>query len=233
MGRGLLLCFALFCLGLISGCSKSELFSWRQTLTVVVNTPTGTKSGSADQLVRARFYLRSPLATTTEVEHQVLGDPLILDLGAGKILFAVQTRYLVERVFGDNLNRYEIYKAFVGDPPLQPRVIDFSNRSITENLHLFHFENPSDPSTIVRVDPSDFAASFGPGFTLQEARMSVAGFEPPDWPKKIGGFFKPLTGQILTVLPWLNTHSEALTLERHGRSDLRLSPLDLIRGVIR
>lgn len=224
----ILLCFVSS--SLLLGCEKSTPFEWRQTLWITVETPSGPVTASADQLVAAKFYSRPPLGTSTQVTRNHRGDPVFLDLGGGDVLFAVQTAYLGEMLFLDIGSRFQQFKAFTADPPLDPRPVDLSVDRVARQLHFFRFADLADPSSVEWVDPDDLAASFGPGFALTSIEFSIVAAEISP---AIGRVPEALSGEIDVLLPWLSDHAGALRLTRPGQSDLMISPLGLRAGIER
>jgi hypothetical protein len=61
---------------------------------------------------------------------------------------------------------------------------------------LVRFKNPSDPRSVERVDPTNLAASFGPGARILQATLAIAD--------------EPVTTNLETQLAWLQKGNEAL-----------------------
>ena len=63
-----------------------ETHSWRQKLTLVVETPEGEVTGSSVTEVRVRFYGR---AIGNEVEYDLTGEAAVVEVLPGRYLFAL------------------------------------------------------------------------------------------------------------------------------------------------
>ena len=213
---------------LLLGACKPIKFDWKQSLAIWVDTPSGTMTAVADQFIAAKYYTRPVFATTTTLEMEHRGDPVILDLGGGNILFVIQSKYAALSVYRDMGSRRQIFEALTATPPTQPRIIDHTDPNATRAFHFFRFKDLADPSSIERVDPNDLAASFGPGFTLTKILFSARADITPD----IGRAPEVLTGQVDKILPWLAAHQTYLKLPRPGKPGLGFYPDDLRSGLI-
>lgn len=222
----MLLC-AMGLLFLLGACNRPHKYDWKQTVTITVETPSGTKTASADQYISAKLYDRPMFATTTTLEREHRGDPVILDLGAGNVLFAVQSLSFVISQFSDKDGWRQPYEAATSSPPMEPREVDVPR--LPQSIHFFRFKDLADPSSIERVNPNDLAASFGAGFALTEVVVSAraAKIEPA-----IGRAPELLTGQIDDVLPWLAEYPFRMKLPLPEWPTFGITPLNLRSGLI-
>ena len=85
---------------------------------------------------------------------------------------------------------------------------------LTELPMLVRFKNLSDPRSVERVDPTNLAASFGPGARILQATLAITD--------------EPVTTNLETQLVWLQKGNEAL-LNSQLRSGTGLAG-NLIRG---
>jgi hypothetical protein len=179
--------FLTLALGLIALTGCSDEHEWHEKLTLVVQTPAGEVTGSAVIKVVAAFN-NIPLGN--EVAFGVLGEATVVEVAPGRYLFALLG---AGQLFSDaasdrfqGMSReewlYEIPKQTEG-VSLMP---DYLPRLVT-------FADISDPASVMLVDPSDLAATFGPGVVLTGARLEITD--------------EPVTdGHIEAVLGWLCEH---------------------------
>ena len=174
-------------------------YSWGQKTTVVVETPTGTKTGSGVVEVRWRdgpdLFPDAPHLTS-----RTSGEAVVVDLGSGRYLFALITGAdrLALRVFGEKplptstnalIGSVKMARAQMGKGAitLQPG----------EYPLLVTFGDIADPASVRRVDPNNLSGVFGPGFTLKSITLEITD--------------EPVTeGKVEQVLGWL----EAVGRER-------------------
>jgi hypothetical protein len=223
------LVFVVLAILLLMGGCRGHQFDWKQTLAITVETPSGSRTAAADQFIAAKYYNRPVFASTTTLEWEHRGDPVILDLGGGNVLFVIQSSLTALRVYQDLGSHLQVFQALTGNVPVEPRVMDHTDSSAMSALHLFRFKDLTDPSSIERVDPNDLGASFGPGVALTEITFSVrsAEIEPP-----IGRAPEFLSGRADAVLPWLAAHQTYLRLPRAGKPGLGFFPDDLRSGIV-
>ena len=150
-------------------------YSWRQKLTVVVETPEGVKTGSSVVAVEWRdgpdLFPDAPHVTSS-----MRGEATVVNLGGGRTLFAL---------IGGSERR--ALRAFSGEPlppdtdSLMPivRLVAATEGPPPVDLQPGHyplmvtFDDIADPKTVRRVDPDDLAASFGPGTRLTSVTLEI------------------------------------------------------------
>lgn len=76
-----------------------------------------------------------------------------------------------------------------------PREVEGIGREMVDNYpYLVTFKDIADPTSVVRVDPDDLAASFGAGYRLKAITVQVTD--------------EPVTVGIVKKLGWLGKHPE-------------------------
>ena len=165
---------------ILAGCDMLGFrdWSWRQKLTVTVETPDGPRSGSA--VSAARFQMTPKwwgVGDSAGASNSSLsGEAVVVDLGEGRYLFALLKGY----------NEFTGRLAFF---PLPQRPLNKEQdaavydqlealRATTElprELYplLVTFADINDPASVARVDPDDLAASFGPGYARSSITLAI------------------------------------------------------------
>ncbi|MCW2319207.1 hypothetical protein M2322_004776 [Rhodoblastus acidophilus] len=167
----------------LAGCGESR-FSYRYRLTLEVETPEGVKSGSGVLEVNA-FDTKNAFPKLAERRSGALvkGEAIAVDLGSRGILFVLLTspRSLEAAAFlpafaatraGIIRQRYDydLYTDLARDLAKIKTPIDVSPGEIPL---LVRFRDINDPATVERVDPANFAASFGPSVKLVRATIEI------------------------------------------------------------
>jgi len=143
-------------------------------MTVVVATPHGEVSGSS--VVQVNWYKHAfPPLSGGWGHHTVKGEAVVVDLGEGQLLFALLSYYsgnpgytwgvafdLFGRGYDDKL---AAVRAANGRGPV----------ALPLNLYpmFVRFRDLDDRKTVERVDPSDLAVSFGPGYRLVRVTLEI------------------------------------------------------------
>lgn len=177
-----ILAAGLMVLGL-SGCA--EQWSWRQKLTVSVNTPDGLKVASSVQQGIIEKYGWWQQQWGYGGGTALKGEAVVLEVGPGKYLFAlIKGTPLAWDVFLGRKTPME-----VAGPRLESLR---ESRELTRDQYpvLVTFGDINDPASVKRVDPANLAASFGPGYALNAITMTITN--------------EPVTeGKMEGVLGWL------------------------------
>jgi hypothetical protein len=177
---------------------------WRYRLTLTVDTPEGSRSGSSVIQVNVDKSRR---------QFRVSGEAVMVDLGKrGSFLAILRSEQNV-----DNASAI-VPAAFPGPPPGTPDGIRYYSAlraevdipaSVMPMLVRFYVND--DPKTVARVDRANLAASFGPGVSLARARIEMVPVGV--WPLNILGISTPeaLTGIPVTrtlegKIPWLDRY---------------------------
>ncbi len=167
-----------------AGCQDKH--EWHQKLTVVVDTPTGEVSGSSVIAINATFG--DVPFSDKEVWCRIRGEATVAELAPGRYLFALlgddEERYyravrdqLKDMGRGEWLKRIPEMKGVV---TLKPRNFPL----------LVTFRDVDDSESVLKVDPNDLAATFGPGFKLDRITLEITD-EPVT------------THKVEQILPWL------------------------------
>ncbi len=164
---------ALFlCLLLTASCDK--VYTWHQKLTVTVQTPTGEVSGySVTEITKTHSDSWYVPPEARGVRSDVRGEAVVVEVAPGKYLFVLLdgVESLAYHTFtqfpytrGSEFNRWarsiERYRGSAEVPQdAYPMMVTFTD--IT------------DPASVMRVDPNDFATTFGEGFALTGVELEV------------------------------------------------------------
>jgi hypothetical protein len=142
---------------------------------------------------------------------RVRGEAVAVDVGGHGTLFALLTGPATPaRPTGEIFYPHDpesiLLEAFAAEKSRTGRSRDFLNviskfrggveLPLTRLPMLVRFKNPSDPRSVERVDPTNLAASFGPGARILQATLAIAD--------------EPVTTNLETQLAWLQKGNEAL-----------------------
>ena len=160
----------------LTGC---ERYSWRQKLTVTVETPAGEVSASSvSQVSWAKHWIRTD---GMGWDFDLTGEAVVVEVTPGRYLFALlkgagTTEYMGSVAAASIAGR----EGRVIDGALFDEVQGKRNRAagvITVPAYqypmLVTFGDITDPASVTLVDPDDLAASFGPGVRLQSVVLEV------------------------------------------------------------
>lgn len=172
---------------LLGGCLEAEAEDrapdYRYRLTVEVETPEGLKTGSS--VIEVRQSLMRPGSDPgagVGVSRKVRGEAVAVDLPGGQTLYALlRSENNVEwasRVYVLLAPKPEKNEPFVDqlDNVLELEGVQVLPRMWRANVlqgersaypQMVTFADEADPTSIVRVDPDDLAASFGQGVRLK------------------------------------------------------------------
>lgn len=177
-------------LGLLASCSDRD-DAMRYRLTVVVDTPSGTRSGSS--IVESDF--RNNGLTT--------GQAPIVDLGNGRYLFALLTDPFSQRTLYRIMLQALRYPE--SKPPLEnPQGHTFrqakrSKPKVTlrraDYPMLVTFRDIGNAKSVLEVDPDNLVANFGPGYKLERIAIEVVDQD------------EPITEGLEGLLKWLGPHA--------------------------
>jgi hypothetical protein len=200
----------------LAACSSEE--QWNQRLTVIVDSPAGEIRGSAvTQITKTDttggiFF--PPEAR--RVNSAVVGEAVAVEVTPGRWLFAL----LGGREDGKGEAASWVYPAFI--EPAEP---DQRKRSYARAMQIVRaqpldtpaplpltdlpmfvtFDDLTRPETVRLVDPSDLAASFGPGVTLRVVTLEVTDEAVTE-------------GHIDSLMNWLGPFPEPHLVPGDGRT---------------
>lgn len=224
----------------LAGCgSADELPDYRYRLTVEVETPEGLRTGSSVIEVSTSVASEYSIPTPGAVHFRARGEAVTVDLGNGQTLFAL-LRSAADADWAGNLmfrlapRSYKTgrdgflqrYNAMLRmrEPRVLPRY--FRNEGHLTNVPawpmLVTFGDLDDPTSVERVDPDDFAASFGEGVSLKPITVQMTD--------------DPVTTGIEERLGWLGDYYDKMldghrirTIEASNRLANNLSKIDFLK----
>ncbi|MGB5557120.1 MAG: hypothetical protein WBN04_03805 [Paracoccaceae bacterium] len=157
-----------------------DRFSWRQEMTVIVETPAGEVSGSSvTEIVWRKHQIR--FMDGMGWDYDVTGEAVVVEVTPGKYLFALlkgagTTEYMGSVAAASISGQ----RGRVIDRALFAEVAEKRGRAsgiITVPDYQYPlmvtFEDITDPTTVSRVDPTDLAASFKEGVDLKDVFLEV------------------------------------------------------------
>ncbi len=199
---------------LLSGGEEGK-WSWRQKLTIEVETPTGVAVGHS--VTAAKMFLTAPIAIIGfpgGAGSAVRGEAVVVEVARGKYLFV-----LLEGVVG--IGSYLIDDSGMTKMSTIGPLLEKANwKRVIPPKHypmLVTFTNINDPKSAKKVDPTDLAATFGAGFKLKSMTLTITD-EPVT------------TGRVEKVLRWLKALKGGYL---HGGSTSKGAPLRLHGGAFK
>ena len=217
-------CLTIACLGLLGFAAFRTLFSgqtvsWHQRLTVIVDTPAGEVRGSAVTEVTNVLTDGAWVVPQAQGVHTTIkGEATVVEVTPGHFLFALVSNAGVWAYEAFDLRHKglpEVKAKLTSQPPDSPVPLNLND--VESLMHasgspmLVTFTDITDPKTVQKVDPLDFAASFGPGVALKAITLEIT--------------HDPMTeGKVASILPWLfKIWPDRLNGERFGNVDPNVS----------
>jgi hypothetical protein len=160
----------------LTGC---ERYSWRQRITVTVETPAGEVSGASVSAVSWRKHW-IPF-DGMGWDYDMTGEAVVVEVTPGRYLFALltgagTTEYMGSVAAAAIAGR----EGRVIDGELFDEVRDRRDRAAGvialpayQYPMLVTFGDIADPASVALVDPANLAASFGPGVRLKSVVLEV------------------------------------------------------------
>ncbi len=165
---------------ILTGCGKNH-YPWTNKITVVVETPAGDMSGSSVISVIATGGGKRVAADGPNSSSKVTGEATVVDLGGGKILFALlksngngfsgNAQHIAEFAFctSQQMSPGEACFAHLRDLPLGT-----ATQLKPDNYPmLVTFTDINDPNSVKLVDPENLAATFGEGYALKSISVEI------------------------------------------------------------
>ncbi|MEP5937553.1 MAG: hypothetical protein ABJ239_04445 [Erythrobacter sp.] len=185
--------------GLLVACNpipKTDQFSYRMTLEI--DTPSGIRSSSAVRRVKKTEPYFDGFFGPTAPRWTAEGEAVAIDLPNGRPLFAVlagapynssQPHQTMARLF-DSRNamlgqEIDLWTSQGGDALL-------NNREVLRPMLVVLVE-PSDPASVVEIDPSGESDKLGHGVSIQKISVALTGEAP--------GF------TLVERYPWISSYS--------------------------
>ena len=180
----------------LGGCNMLQSETIRYRMTVEVETPQGLRSGSS---VIETSVRPSGRASAVAVNYSYRGEAVAVDLPSGQTLFALlqsangdldaATQFpiwaMADRIprpgeFKEKLHWLAQYAALrkLDGVGILPRTLPVGyyppvDKPPSAYPLLVHFRDIRDPKTVVRIDPTEVAASFGPGVKLRRITVQI------------------------------------------------------------
>ena len=184
----------------------STSYSWHQRLTVIVDTPLGQVRGAAVTAVQV-VQIVGVLTLAQGLHTYVNGEAAVVEVLPGRFLFALLTSEdtrpmgdagawaytafdLTDRIAQGSMSSFQVTKTLSDEPrdtpiPLPPQAMPL----------LVTFDDITDPTTVHLVDPSNLAATFGPGVSLAAVTLEITDADVTE-------------GRVEGVLGWLGPYPE-------------------------
>jgi hypothetical protein len=224
--RGLMALFAMAPAALLSGCGGANSIRYR--LTLEVETPEGTKTGSGviEHIARYNDGFFRGLGAGAGLAEGTRGEAVIVDLGARGLLLCLLTRdearygsadeLLLPKIFPFDKwgGSQEDYSTYLGRLESRKPVAD----APLERLPMLaRLRNPQDPATAERVDPTNLAATFGAGVRLirVKAQITDAPLAKPSIEDRLP-WVRTLHGSIANTLGLKREYTDALNQMNDG-----------------
>ena len=172
----------------LSGCGVFGGDSYRQKITVEVNTPAGLRTGHSVVETSAK-EISSWGGNGPGISFGLKGEAVAVDLGNGRTLFALlrgaegsqgDAAAYQARLIGDAIRGGGAASAAID---VQDQSVMQVRAQVDEGLRvelprgqypmLVMFGDLGDPTSVERVEPSNMAATFGPGVTLKRITVEV------------------------------------------------------------
>jgi hypothetical protein len=181
--RGLMALLAAAPAAFLSGCGSGPWFI-RYRLTLEVETPEGTKTGSGviEHAARWNDGITRGLGAGPGLAVATRGEAIITDLGERGLLLCLLTRDAARYPSSDELllsnifpfdkwgGSIEDYSTYLGRLEWRKPVAD----APLERLPMLaRLRDPQDPATAERVDPTNLAATFGTGVRLVRVTAQI------------------------------------------------------------
>jgi len=184
----------VLCLFALTACKPHE--TWRQKLTLVVETPSGEVSGSA--VVEVSGDMRMLLQIGNEIAYSVRGEATLVEVLPGRYLFALLGGS-EERFYAAARDRFAGMKREEWLPRIPDQTEPVSLLPDQVPM-LVTFDDVAKPETVREVNPDDLAATFGAGVEMKAVTLEITeepvtegrvegvlGWLRPLWPNRLDG----------------------------------------------
>jgi hypothetical protein len=171
-------------------------FHWFQKLTVIVDTPSGPKSGIAVIEVDAEFY-RKGTYIGNAAKVNISGEAGVIEVSPGKYLFVLLKGFNQSTAFSTLIPKSPpAEKSATAESARFAAMQTFETTITTTPLPLslypvfVTFRDIADPATLVVVDPRKLAGEFGTGVELGSVVLTVSPQEA-------------IADKVQRILPWI------------------------------
>lgn len=202
---------------LVWGVVSQGRYSWRQKLTMMVETPAGEVSGSSVSAVRWRKHWIQ--TDGMGWSYDLTGEAVVVEVAPGRFLFALlkgagTTEYMGSVAAASISGR----EGRVIDGALFDEVRDKRDRAAgviavpeVQYPMLVTFGDIADPASVKLVDPADLADSFGPGVRLKAVTLEVTDEAVTEGVvERVLGWVGKITGRLK---PTAKKYADELTVE--------------------
>lgn len=173
-------------------------YHWFQKLTVLVDTPSGPKSGIAVIEVKAEYYKKGTYIGNA-ARMNISGEAGVIEISPGRYLFVLLKGFNQSTAFSTLIPRsppaeksataesarfaaMQTFETAITTMPLPPSLYPV----------FATFRDIADPATLVVVDPQNLAREFGTGVQLASVALTVSPQET-------------VADKVQRILPWLES----------------------------
>lgn len=147
--------------------------SWRQKITVTVNTPHGEVKGSSVTSVLLQFAEDTWLAPGYAYQGGYSGEAVVVEVAEGKYLFAL----LDERLKTLAIKLFVSPQAAASPKKKDANAVESLRSSavlpVGDYPLLVMFTNINDPKSVQEVKPGKLADRFGAGYSLKSITLEI------------------------------------------------------------
>ncbi|MGB3139826.1 MAG: hypothetical protein WBB16_03420 [Aestuariivirga sp.] len=166
-------------------------YSWRQKLTIEVETPAGPVTGSA--VTAVRFFDDNIMVDGAQIKTRFKGEAVTLDLGRDRYLFALLSHFKAPEYIAWLAPKILWERDGVGGWDAIAKAQSLNTPLAIPPKHypmLVTFADINDPKSVKLVDPGNLAATFGPGYSLKSIALEITEERVTD-------------GKVENVLAWI------------------------------
>ncbi len=193
----------------LSACERET--TWRQRLTIVIETPSGEVRGSSvTKIIKTETNGTLVPPEARGVRSSVIGEAIAIEVAQGRYLFALlsgsgeekrDATHWVYPVY--NLSEAESFADAMRIVTSQPYDDPVPLPEEAWPM-LVTFDDAAEPESVKRVDPNDLAGTFGPNVRLKAITLEITESEVTE-------------GLTTKVLPWVCAY-RAGALRLNGQS---------------
>ncbi len=174
-----------------------ESYSWKEKVTLVVETPSGLKTGSSIVEVGLSFERFLPGHPGGRTHISIRGESPFVEIAPGRYIFSLIYIHSLKGS-ANPLAPAVLQRELPSDYPERGRELSRLNAKKVLNAQqypiLVTFDDLRYPDTVRRLESSDFRQIFGPGVRLREIVLET----------------NPAEGEaekkLISILPWLCQH---------------------------
>jgi hypothetical protein len=171
-------------------------YSWRQKLTIEVETSSGPVIGSA--VTAVRFFDDNIMVDGAQIKTSIKGEAVVLELGQGRYLFALLSHSEAPEYIGSLAPQIIFERDKIGGWDAIAKAHSLRSPLVVPPKHypmFVTFGDINDPASVERVNPANLEASFGRGYQLNSITLEITR----------EGVSEDL---VVNLLSWLSEHPE-------------------------